>query len=116
MAFKIHLIDTLAVNGHLALLTENLEQADQLSNEAFELSGEAGCSYRWGMGNASHLLAEVEFAKGNLPIARQRARTALQIRENLQDPKLGNTQQLLERINSSDDPDQKRGWGYYTGK
>jgi len=107
--FKIHLIDTLVVSGHLALLTENLEQADQLSNEAFELSGDAECSYRWGMGNASHLLAEVEFTKGNLPTARQQARTALQIRDSLQDPKLGNTQQLLKRMGGSDDPDEKQG-------
>jgi tetratricopeptide (TPR) repeat protein len=96
--FTIWLVDTLVVSGHLALIAGDHDLATRAAREAFDLAAAAQCGYRWGMGNARHLQAEVEVRRGkpdrSLPLVRE----AVAIREALQDPRCINSQRLLSQL------------------
>jgi tetratricopeptide (TPR) repeat protein len=97
-AFKIWLVDILIIAGHLALRNNKLTHATELATEAFEISSDSSCGYNWGMGNAAHLLAEINLEEGNITAAISHAEAALGIRKAIQDPKSKNTQLLAERL------------------
>ena len=97
-AFKICLADALIVAGHLALLDKMLARAADLATEALEISSDPSCGYKWGVGNADHLLAEISFEEGNITSAISNVEAALEIRTAISDPKSKNTQLLADRL------------------
>jgi tetratricopeptide (TPR) repeat protein len=96
--FKVLLADILTVAGHLAAGGNQTARAAELAAEALEISSDPACGYKWGEGNASHLLAEVMLNEGDATAARAHVKAALKIRKELKDPRGKNTRLLAERI------------------
>ena len=96
--FTTWLVDVIIVAAHLAFQQGDLDQAQERATEALTISAQDDCGYLWGRGDATHLLADVASARGQSGDAAQHATTALQIREQIHDPKAKNTQQLLQRL------------------
>lgn len=96
--FRVVLSDVLTVAGHFAVSNRQSAYAAGLATEALEISSDPSCGYKWGEGNASHLLAEIMLEGGDVATAAAHVGAALRIRKELEDPRGRNTQLLAERI------------------
>jgi tetratricopeptide (TPR) repeat protein len=99
--YRIWLTDTLIVAGHQLLNQGALDQALEHATEAFMLSADPACGYRWGIAGATHLLAVIETQRGERERAIAHAEAAMVLRTTLNDAKLANTRQLVERLRNT---------------
>lgn len=97
-SFRVCLVDVLVATGHLGLKNGDLNHAATTGKEAYDICGDPECGYAWGRGNAAHLLALVARSGGDEKEALRNARNAIAIRKALQDPKINNTQLILDTV------------------
>jgi tetratricopeptide (TPR) repeat protein len=99
--FALQQVDGLILAGYLALAEGDFPRAEAAAAEADSIS--QPLPYRWGMGDAAHLLARCAEAQGQTDDALRHAERALSIRKGLQDPKVTYTEALIQRLS----PDKK---------
>jgi tetratricopeptide (TPR) repeat protein len=98
--FRIHLIDGLIASGYLALKRDLFVRASELSEEAFELSTEDQTGYKWGLGSAAHLRAEIAIQQNDRRAAESWALKSATVRQELKDPRIANTLRLLSTLSN----------------
>ncbi len=96
--FKLYEIDCLVTAGWIALSHQDLVTAQQKAAAALKLVGDPDMAYAWGYGNTIHLMGEILFRKDDINKAHQFLTCAAKLREQIKDPRLKNTQELLDGI------------------
>ena len=95
---RIYLIDALNTAGRIALRQNALDEAQSRAQRALDLAAESTCGYAWGEGNALHLLGEIRQQQGELEKAAHLLEQAAAVRRRIGDPRLLNTEELLEQL------------------
>lgn len=72
------------------------DQAEIFANSAYEKA--IGMKYRWPEGGAAHLLGEIYLAMGEKPKARQWLKKAVGCRKKILDPKVKESEKILESL------------------
>jgi len=98
--FRICLIDALVLAGYDAMGRGEASQAMKLAEEAYFLSVEVSCRYKWGAGSAAHLQSLVALEMESAA-ARKWAGIAVDIRKEIQDARLHNSVHLLDRLSAA---------------
>jgi hypothetical protein len=98
--FAVQQIDGLILRGYLALENGDITFAEKVASQAESMS--EPLPYRWGIGDAAHLLACCAVDHEQFDAAKQHAERALVIRKYLQDPKVRHTQALIQQIGSNE--------------
>jgi hypothetical protein len=99
--YTLLLVDTFILQSHAALLTSQLARGQAYAEEAYQLST-TQCGYRWGQGDAAHVLSELAYEQNDLTAAEHWAEEAIRIRQLLLDPKIKNTRNLLAKIQNDE--------------
>jgi hypothetical protein len=94
--YALQHVDCLILKGYLALANGDISRARTVANEA-ESSSES-LPYRWGTGDARHILARCAEIEGKRDEAQHFSRQALFVRGWLKDPKANHTNALMERL------------------
>lgn len=98
--FALQQIDGLILRGYLALENGDITFAEKVASQAESMS--EPLPYRWGIGDAAHLLARCAASDRQFDEAKQHAERALVTRKYLQDPKARHTQSLIQQISSNE--------------
>lgn len=94
--YMLQQVDCLILSGYLALQNEDIDHAERAASEAESIS--QPLPYRWGEGDALHLLARCAEVSGKTDDGIHHAERALAVRESIQDPKANHTRALLKRL------------------
>ena len=78
------------------LAENNFEKAETNAKSAYEKA--SGMKYRWAEGDAGHLLGEIYLAMGNRTKAREWMEKAVTCRKEILDPKVKDSETLLENL------------------
>jgi tetratricopeptide (TPR) repeat protein len=100
--FALQQTDGLILNGYLGLASNDLPRVKDAAVEAETSSQTVG--YRWGIGDAAHLLARCAEMQGEAEEALRHAHRALSVREQIRDPKITYTQAVIDRSSSNVNP------------
>jgi tetratricopeptide (TPR) repeat protein len=84
------------VLGRAYLAQKNFEDAEKNAKSAYEKA--SGMKYRWAEGDTGHLLGEIYSAKGEKGKAKEWIKKAVKCRKEILDPKVKESEAILERI------------------
>jgi tetratricopeptide (TPR) repeat protein len=94
--FRLYEPEAEIVLGKAYLARKNFEKAEANALSAYEKALEM--KYRWAEGDAGHLLGEIYSAKGEKKEAKEWIRKAVKCRKGILDPKVKESEAILERI------------------
>jgi len=95
--YLVHAVDAIVSEGYALLAADNFKGAVANSVKAFDISSDRNCGYLWGMGNACHLRAKALDGNTSHSDWRDWAQRAMDIRQQLGDPRGIHTEALLAR-------------------
>ena len=104
----VHEIDAQITLGRLAMLQDDARAAQQSAETALNMANNPGCGYAWGAASAIHLLGEIAHRRwrqthslADAQNARRYLERAAAQRDQIRDPRVRNTRQLLDELNDT---------------
>jgi tetratricopeptide (TPR) repeat protein len=94
--FKLYEPEAEIVLGKADMVLNDLEQAKTLAHSAYEKA--IGMKYRWQEGDAAHLLGELYLTIGDKVKAREWIEKAVACRKEISDPKVEESERMLEGL------------------
>jgi hypothetical protein len=95
---ELYYVELLCEQAEQYLKVGDAAAAEDAAREAMQRAAAAACRFLWGAGQAGHLLGQALATRGNRGAAVAALHEALELRRNLGDPRAGQTERLLKRV------------------